>query len=141
MNAPHNRRKRMPRRVTDIAASDRDGIGRILRQARDLDALDHLLQPLLPKDLAAAVHVANLKGNRLVLTVDSGAVAARIRMESERLIAGLNRNMTTPVKAIDIRIAPPARDTTRARRRRSLSEEARQALQAMREQLSDSKDS
>ena len=125
------KRSKVTRDAVKVARDDEGGLGRVMAQAQRIDALDHLLKPLLPKDIAAQVRVANLRDGCLVLAAPSGAVATRLRMESVRLLAALKDRGHQGIRHIEVRIAPPARDRSATRRRRPLSEAAREALSAM----------
>lgn len=83
-------------------ASSRD----TLRRAQWLRALDQLLRPHLPADLAPHVRLANVRGRRLVLLTDTAAWHTRLRMVTPTLIAAA-RALGVEVDAISIKVSPP----------------------------------
>ncbi|MFT4177967.1 MAG: DUF721 domain-containing protein [Thermomonas sp.] len=60
--------------------------GDTLRRAHWLDAVDRLLRPHLPPELAAHARLANVRGNRLVFLVDSPVWHARLRLATPVLL-------------------------------------------------------
>lgn len=131
MEPPRNRRRKGAREVSRIAADDSGGLGRAIGHARRIQALGHVLQPLLPRELAPYVDVANLRQGCLVLAVSSAAAATRLRMESDALLPRLREKSPAPIETIEVRIVPAASRTEAHRKPRELSPSARSALQDM----------
>lgn len=64
-----------------------EGLGGIVRRARELDGLAEALRKALPADEAAGIVAANIRDDgELVVLTESPAWAARLRYEAERLI-------------------------------------------------------
>ncbi|MCB1959051.1 MAG: DUF721 domain-containing protein [Rhodocyclaceae bacterium] len=85
--------------------------------AERLGALQRLVETALPDHLAGLCHVANLKGDTLLIHADSGAVAAKLRQCAPQLLNALAgqgvvlaaiRIATRPAQ----RIRPEARPVT-----------------------------
>jgi len=67
--------------------SDGD-LGNIVRRARELGELTHVLSKALPADCAGAIVAANLRADGdLVVIAASSAWAGRLRYETDTLIA------------------------------------------------------
>ncbi|MDA1064029.1 MAG: DciA family protein [Proteobacteria bacterium] len=68
--------------------SNNGGLGDIIRHAREMGDLVQALQKALPEDQALAISAANIRDDgTLVVLASSSAWAARLRFESERLMA------------------------------------------------------
>lgn len=103
--------------------------------AQRLIELQHHVNAALPATLAAACHVANLKGDTLLIHADNGAVAAKLRQATPRLVEALAQH---GVRLASIKIAtrpahaaPPQRPPTR----RTVSGYAQQGMQTLADQL------
>jgi hypothetical protein len=64
----------------------------LAKHARDLLAIQGALDRALPASLAGHVRVRQLANGLLSLACDSGAVASRLRHQTDALMASLNRN-------------------------------------------------
>ena len=63
-------------------------LGQIIRRAREMGELTHVLCQALPDDYACAIVAANLRENGdLVVIAASSAWASRLRYESDALLA------------------------------------------------------
>lgn len=84
-----------------------DSLGRLQDHVARLLRMQRCLEQALPRALAAASKVANLKDGVLVIRTDSGAIAARLR----QMTPGLIEHFTAAGHAlaqIRIRVAPLA---------------------------------
>ncbi|MDA0705504.1 MAG: DciA family protein [Proteobacteria bacterium] len=71
-----------------LMLSNNGGLGDIIRHAREMGDLVQALQKALPEDQALAISAANIRDDgTLVVLASSSAWAARLRFESERLMA------------------------------------------------------
>lgn len=115
------------------------GTGSTLENLRDhaqrLMELQRHVDAALPATLAAACHVANLKDDTLLIHADNGAVAAKLRQATPRLVEALAQQ---GVRLAGIKIAtrpahaaPPEPPPTR----RTVSGQARQDMQTLADQL------
>lgn len=90
--------------------------------------LDRLLQRELPDYLVGTCHVANLRNGQLVVHVDGGAAAAKLRQLVPRLVEGLQRQ-AAPVGSLRLRVKPPdAPAAPLSAAKRELSAQARTHL-------------
>ncbi|MCB1958390.1 MAG: DUF721 domain-containing protein [Rhodocyclaceae bacterium] len=93
------------------------------------------LRSCLPAHLADTCHVANLRGEELVIHADSGAAAAKLRQAVPSLILRLAERGTliqdikVRVKPVEYGPPPPAPPV------RSVSADARQAMDALADSL------
>ena len=77
-----------PKRLENLLNPNSDeGLGGIVRRARELDRLVEALRSALPADEAAGIVAANIRDDgELVVLTESPAWAARLRYEADRLI-------------------------------------------------------
>lgn len=69
------------------------GLGDVIRRAKAMGELASILSTALPADLADGIVAANIRdGGELVVICASSAWAARLRFESERLIAAAQKS-------------------------------------------------
>ncbi len=81
------------------------GLGKIIRHAREMGELVQLLQSALPADQAPAIVAANIRDDgELVVLASSSAWAARLRYETEVLIAAA-RKTGADIKNCSIHVA------------------------------------
>lgn len=70
-----------------LGDASRDGLERLVRQARDMSGLADRLQAVLPPEFRPHLVAANLKeSGELVLVASSPPWAARLRFEAEGLL-------------------------------------------------------
>lgn len=74
--------------------------------AARLSRLDRLLQAELPDHLVGSCRVANLRDGQLIVHVEGGAAAAKLRQLTPRLVQGLQRQ-AAPVSSLRLRVKPP----------------------------------
>ena len=80
------------------------GLGDIIQHAREMGDLVRTLQKALPDDQAPAISAANIRADgTLVVLASSSAWAARLRFETERLIAAA-RGTGKTVLACSVRV-------------------------------------
>ncbi len=84
--------------------TDTEGLGDIVRRARDMGDLAATLQRSLPQDEAASIRSANIRDNgELVVFAASPAWAARLRFEADQLMAAA-RSTGAEVNACTVRV-------------------------------------
>lgn len=96
-----------PRPLLNVAAGDAT-LGRILRKAQHLKALETQLARLLPPALAGQVRVADLRDGILVLGAPSPAAAAHLRYAGADILKGLPPDFRSGVRRVTVRVVPPA---------------------------------
>ncbi len=76
------------KRLKNLLNPNDDGdLGDIIRHARDMGALVQVLQKALPKEYAASIAAANIRGDgQLIILAYSSAWASRLRFETDTLI-------------------------------------------------------
>lgn len=68
--------------------SDGGDLGQIVRRAREMGELTHVLCKALPDDYSGAIVAANLREDRdLIVIAASSAWASRLRYETDTLLA------------------------------------------------------
>lgn len=92
----------------------------ITDRARMLDRLTAEVRRLLP-EVGAHCQVANIRGDELILQVDSPAWATRLRYQGKALVGQLRRRGFPELKTVRVRVAPPARSSPPPYRRARLS--------------------
>lgn len=95
-----------PRPLLNVAASDAT-LGRILRKAQRLKALETQLARQLPPALAGQVRVADLRGGVLVLGAPSPAAAAQLRYAGADILKGLPPDFRSDVRRVTVRVVQP----------------------------------
>ena len=80
-------------------------LGDLVRRARNMGALLQVLQKALPEEYAASIAAANIRDDgRLVVLATSSAWAARLRFETDALIAAA-RETGEDVMSCTVRVA------------------------------------
>ncbi|NIP17757.1 MAG: DUF721 domain-containing protein [Xanthomonadales bacterium] len=122
-------RRRHFRRISELLKSGGSGFGKLLARARELDRLDRSLAGLLEPEMAAMVHVANLRDDCLVLVTPSAALATRLRMDAAQLVRSLHAAGIRGIRDIAVRVAPFESAPASQPRKRRLPDAARNALE------------
>lgn len=104
------------------------GFAQILAHARELDRLDHILVSILDASLTSHCQVAEFRHQCLILVCSNATFATRIRMISQQLLESFKDEGVAGIERIEIRIAPVNRPQPEARKQRTLSSAAMQAL-------------
>jgi hypothetical protein len=86
-----------PKRLDNLLNPNADeGLGSIVRRAREMESLVEALRGALPPDDAAGLAGANLRDDgELVVLAESPAWAARLRFAEERLIEAARKTGAT----------------------------------------------
>jgi hypothetical protein len=112
---------------------------RLVSQARNLMALETLLQELLPEPLRAHCRLLAIREDTLVLAADSPVWAARLRFHAPQLVKQLSISQTMKLRTVRIRVRPPERiipvESRKTMPKRSKNSTA--ALQQLAETVSD----
>ena len=77
----------------------------LVKKARDLNKLGHLVHSCLPDNCRPHVQIAGIKDNCLVLIVDSPVWSSRIRLFSNNIMDILKQHKLTEVQQIRIRLS------------------------------------
>ena len=137
MGRDHSRRRRRARQVGDVLKSESPGVAKLMKKARQVQFLDQKLSALLDPGMKENVQVAALHGQCLVLVTPSAALATRLRMDADSLMASLHRAGVAGVSELKVRTAPLPNPKAATRTRRRLPEIARQSLQRFAEDSGD----
>ena len=81
----------------------------LLQRVRRLQALDGLLQGWTSEPWLAAIRVANLRGDTLVVYADNAAALTALRYRRESLLDWLQQQ-GVPVLKLDLRVRPRPRE-------------------------------
>lgn len=82
----------------------------------------------LPENAATHVRVADYADGRLVLMVDSGTWATRLRYQQRAIDQSLARRLRYPVERLDVRVRPLPDNASPAPAPRHLSDQARRTI-------------
>lgn len=104
------------------------------QELRQLAALQSALAKVLPGNLAANSSVALVKAGELILSADNGAVAAKLRQMTPRILVFL-RQQGFQVTGIRLQVQVGVRDNPLPQKQISLSSEARNAIDLLSERL------
>ena len=104
------------------------------RELRQLAALQSALAEVLPGDLATTASVALAKTGELILSVDNGAVAAKLRQMAPRILISL-RQRGYEITGIRLQVQVRIRDNPLPQKQISLSSDARIAIDLLSERL------
>ncbi len=116
-----------PKPLTELLRNASATQQQLVSKAARLQKMQTRLHQLLPTDLAAHVQVANLRGDRLVLTADASAWASRLRYLSTDLLQQL-RSDGWRCQRIDIKVAALHAPPPVPKVKRSLSDASRRLL-------------
>lgn len=104
------------------------GLGPMIRRARELDRLDHLLRQSLPSAVAGNVRLANVDADRLVFLVNAPVWKAKLR-----LMAGVLLDAAAaagyPARTLVVKVVPTPENSPEAPGK-PLSEAVRESLRA-----------
>ena len=86
-----------PKRLENLLNPSADeGLGAVVRRARDMDRLLDALRQIFPAEEASGIRGANIRDDgELVVLAASPAWAARLRFETDRLIAAARETGAT----------------------------------------------
>lgn len=103
-----------PRSFRQLVSSPQSGgVERLIQRSGQLLRLDTLVRDLLGSGFAEHCRVANIKGNSLLLHVDSTVWATRIRYQLPELLRNLQQtDQLRQITEIDLRVQP--RDVSEA---------------------------
>ena len=104
------------------------------RELRQLAALQNALAEVVPGDLAATASVALAKTGELILSVDNGATAAKLRQMAPRILIFL-RQRRYEITGIRLQVQVRVRDNPLPQKQISLSSDARLAVDLLSERL------
>jgi hypothetical protein len=104
------------------------------REIRHLMALQSVLAEVLPGNLATSAKVALLKAGEMILFADNGAVAAKLRQITPRILISL-RQRGYEITGIRLQVQVSIRDNPLPQKQISLSSEARNAIDLLSERL------
>jgi len=112
----------------------------LIKRVTFLQAINATLAPVLPKAAAGHVGVASFQDGELVLVVDSGTWATRLRYQKEILRRVLAQELRLDLDHIEIRVRPPAAQSQPAPiSERRISDSARRQLSESARYLEDPK--
>ena len=95
---------------------------RLLERQQRLAELQRILSEHLPQPLDTQCKVLNLRGNELILAVDSPLWAHRLRFQTGTLLQQLSSMESVTVRTIQVKVLPPvATRQTKSRRNKPLS--------------------
>jgi hypothetical protein len=104
------------------------------RKIRQLMALQSVLVEILPGELATSASAALVKAGELILFVDNGAVANKLRQMTPRILISL-RQRGYEITGIHLQVQVRVRDNPLLQKHISLSSEARNAIHLLSERL------
>ena len=115
-----------------------DAFARLSEQAYRLQRLQTLLDAALPAYLSPGARIANLKGGKVVIHADSGAVAVKLRQLGPRLAEGFIQQ-GQEVTGIEVRVQARRRPSPipRSKPPKIIGERPKQALTSLAEGLAD----
>jgi hypothetical protein len=125
MSQKFSSKKRYPRQVSEVLNTQNPGLGKLLKQARQIQFIDGKLAGLLDPGMSANVQAAAVHDNCLILVTPSAALATRLRMDSDVLLQSLEAAGVKGISQLKIRTAPLSRIKKVERKRRKLPEIAR----------------
>jgi len=108
--------------------SHNPAFGQLLTHARVLNRLDQKLTTMVDPTLSPHCQVAEFRNHCLILVCSNATFATRIRMISQQLLDSFREEGEFGIERIEIRIAPVNRPQPEARKPRTLSSAAVQAL-------------
>ena len=114
--------------VQSLMQSRKPGLGQLLAHARVLNRLDQKLTSILDPTLSPHCQVAEFRNHCLILVCSNATFATRLRMISQQLLDSFREEGESGIERIKIRIAPVNRPQPEARKQRTLSSAAVQAL-------------
>jgi len=104
------------------------------QELRQLAALQNALADVLPGDLATKTSVALTKNGELILCVENGAVAAKLRQMAPRILTFL-RQRRYEITGIRLQVQVRIRDNPLPQKQIFLSPDARNAIDLLSERL------
>ncbi len=113
------------------------GVGSVLQRARQLRRLARVIRERLPADLAEHALVANTRGDRVIMIVESAAWATRLRFHPAGFLAGLKSPEGQPLRRVDVKVRPLSREPRPTRQPRLPSAAVGDRLNAVADGIAD----
>ena len=104
------------------------------REIRQLMALQSILAEVLPGNLATSACVASVKAGELILFAQNGAIAAKLRQMTPRILISL-RQHGYKITGIHLKVQAGIRHNPLPQKQISLTSEARNAIDSLSERL------
>ena len=101
----------------------------MIRRARELDRLDHLLRQSLPAAVAENCRLANVDRERLVFLVSAPVWKSKLRLLADVLLDAAAA-AGHPARALVVKVVPPAPQNSPVVAGKPLSEAVRESLRA-----------
>ena len=113
------------------------GIGSVLQRARHLSRLAKAIRKRLPVDLAEHALVANTRGDRVIMIVESAAWATRLRFHPTGFLAGLESPEGQPLRRVEVKVRPLSREPRPVRQPRIPSAAVGEELNSVADGIAD----
>jgi hypothetical protein len=104
------------------------------REIRQLMALQSVLAKVLPGNLATSAGVASMKAGELILFAENGAIAAKLRQMTPRILFSF-RQHGYEITGIHLQVQARIRHNPLPQKQISLTSEARNAIDSLSERL------
>lgn len=116
------------RSIGHIIGNSTDNLGSLRRFARYLQKIQSVVDVTLPEAAIGSVRVASCENGRLVLLVDSGTWATRIRYQQAIIARGLAQRLRLGIEHLEVRVRPQAHSTPRPITPRQMDANARHLI-------------
>lgn len=123
--------RKAPRPLVDVLRSDQNKLKSLRRHASFLQQTQAAVDAGLPAAARGHVRVADCNDQRLLLLVDSGSWATRLRFEQDAIRRSVAARLKRGIPDLEIRIRPSTVEAISGNRRpRHMSDAARQLVTA-----------
>lgn len=116
------------RPVAEVIGSGTQNLASLRRFATYLQQIQAAVDATLPQNAVGCVRVADCSHGRLLLLVDNGAWATRLRYQQAAITRGLAQRLRVGIERMDVQVRPAPRDTTEPPPPRHLSAESRRLI-------------
>lgn len=79
-----------PQPIGDLLAPSKNRLGWIITRANKINALNSLVNEILPPTLAGRATVTNMEDTTLILQAQNGTIATQLRYQSRNLLNSLH---------------------------------------------------
>lgn len=92
--------------ISTFIHDQQNSLKQLINKVQQLDALANQVNKLLPEEFINKVTVANFRQGCLVLQVDNGAWATKLRFQTPMLLSGLRNDGIPELVSINIIVRP-----------------------------------
>lgn len=116
------------RPITDVIGTGTENLASLRRLASYLQKIQAVVDSTLPENAIGSVRVADCSDGRLLLIVDNGGWATRLRYQQASITRALAQRLRLGIDRVEVRVRPWPRETATPATPRHLSATSRRLI-------------